>query len=62
MYRCIDSDDADELLKHLGAPHFDGEGHWVEYEEVSEEESYEFWTGDKKISRDKTGDKKAPTG
>ena len=47
MYHCIDSDDADGLLKHLGAPHFDGEGRRREYEEVSEEESAEFWTGEK---------------
>jgi hypothetical protein len=43
MFHCIDSDDADELLKHLGAPHFDSEGLWRECEEVSEEESREFW-------------------
>ena len=39
----IDSEDADELLRYLGAPHFDGEGRWREYKEVSEEESRAFW-------------------
>jgi hypothetical protein len=43
LFCSIDSEDADELLRHLGAPHFDSEGRWREHEGVSEEESRGFW-------------------
>jgi hypothetical protein len=46
MYHCIDSDDADELLKHLGAPYTDSDGRYHEInnmDDITEDESNEFW-------------------
>jgi hypothetical protein len=41
----MDSDDANELLKHLGAPYTDNEGQHHENidEKISQKESNEFW-------------------
>ncbi len=41
----MDSDDADELLKHLGAPYTDIQGQYHENigEKISWKESDEFW-------------------